>query len=448
MALKEEEVFVTSGKKKANVRKETNAVSGMRVTIVYKNLITMPPHLLSHPCHEVEVCRREEVSKAKVTMVPFSDNRADSIWKVLARDRLVNIGILPSVNFTKPKRVAKPEISVCSRIKRLVNNQKKGYCSHKRRESDDRNAVAVVKFVPQLGCVSQDSDALVSQRGKQPRGNPMQEVLGSIRKVRLTLSTLRQASIQEKKGPSLGKIQVKNPHQRSPNAMTFEDRSHEETERQQRCARSKAWNLAKNMYKLKENDKATFHLPAEEWVLPAASTKEPEEREFAVDSGTSAHMVSKRDLDSAELETMRTSRSLTTVMTANGEVQTREEATENVKVVTVMLLEETPAVLSLGKLCEDHGCIHHWTSNQKPHLTKKVNRIDCNTSNYVPFVIPDLSTSSSTTPTPTSSSSSSQDSVFWRLQVHRKSSTRRKWKYEWGASGRPTAWTHRNRKQK
>ena len=79
MALKEEEVFVTSGKKKANVRKETNAVSGMRVTIVYKNLITMPPHLLSHPCHEVEVCRRKEVSKAKVTMVPFFDNRADII---------------------------------------------------------------------------------------------------------------------------------------------------------------------------------------------------------------------------------------------------------------------------------------------------------------------------------------------------------------------------------
>ena len=39
------------------------------------------------------------------------------------------------------------------------------------------------------------------------------------------------------------------------------------------------------------------------------------------------HMVSKRDLNSAELETMRTWRSPTTVMTANGEVQTREEAT-------------------------------------------------------------------------------------------------------------------------
>ena len=53
------------------------------------------------------------------------------------------------------------------------------------------------------------------------------------------------------------------------------------------------------------------------------STKEPEEREFVVDSGASMHMVSKRDLNCAELETMRTSRSPTTVMTANGEVQTR-----------------------------------------------------------------------------------------------------------------------------
>ena len=185
--------------------------------------------------------------------------------------------------------------------------------------------MAVVKIVPQLGCVS---EALDAQRGKQSRGNPMQEVLGSIRKVRFTKSSLRQASIQEKKGPSLRKTQVKNPHQRSPHAMKVEDWSHEETERQQRCARRKAWNLAKNMCKLKEKDKTTFYSPAEELVLPAASTKEPEETVFVVDSGASMHMVSKGDVSSAELETMRTSRrSPTTVMTANGEVQTRDEAT-------------------------------------------------------------------------------------------------------------------------
>ena len=82
--------------------------------------------------------------------------------------------------------------------------------------------------------------------------------------------------------------------------MKFEDRSHEEAERQERCARSKAWDLAQNRYKLKENDRAAFCSPAEEWVQPAASTKEPEEREFVVDSGASMLLVNKRDLNSAE----------------------------------------------------------------------------------------------------------------------------------------------------
>ena len=151
-------------------------------------------------------------------------------------------------------------------------------------------------------------------------------------------------------------------------------------------------------------------------MLTAASTKEPEDRKFVVDSGASVHMVSEKYVNFAELETMRTSRSPTTVMTANGEVQTREEATVYVKqfdlFVKVMFLGETPAVLSLGKLCEDHGYTYHWSSGQKPHLIRNGKRIDCNMSNYVPLVIPGLSTSSSTTPTPTSSSSLSQDSVF------------------------------------
>ena len=201
--------------------------------------------------------------------------------------------------------------------------------------------------------------------------------------------------------------------------MKFEDRSHEGTERKTAMCLKQGMDICQKKYKLKANDKATFYSPAEEWVLPATSTKEPEEREFVVDSGANMHMVSERDFNSAELETMRTSRSPTTVMTANVEVQTREEATVLVKeldfFVLVMFLEETPVVLSLGKICEDHWYTYHWTSGQKPHLTKNGTRIDCKNSNYVPFVVPGISTSSCTTPTPTPSSSS-QDSVF---DVHR-----------------------------
>ena len=106
----------------------------------------------------------------------------------------------------------------------------------------------------------------------------------------------------------------------------------------------------RKIFKLKEKDKATFHSPAEEWLLRAASTKQPEEREFVVDPGASMLLVSEKDRSSAELETMRISKNPSTVMTANGEVQAREEATVYVKqldfFVKVMLVEETPAVLS------------------------------------------------------------------------------------------------------
>ena len=86
------------------------------------------------------------------------------------------------------------------------------------------------------------------------------------------------------------------------------------------------------------------------------------------------HILSRKDLNSAKLKTVKVSESPTTNVTANGEVQTKEDATVHVKeldlFVTVKLLEDTLAVLSLGKLCEDHGYSHHWTSGEKPQLIK------------------------------------------------------------------------------
>ena len=59
------------------------------------------------------------------------------------------------------------------------------------------------------------------------------------------------------------------------------------------------------------------------------------------------------------MDTLRRSRTPTVVLTANGEVHSHEEAQVFVHEInlfaTVQLLEETQAVLSLGKLCEDHG---------------------------------------------------------------------------------------------
>ena len=91
MVLKEEEVFVTSGKKKASVQKETNALSGKGVTIVRKN-----PEPKAATPSEPSVSRGRSVSRKRSIRGKRNHGGA-----------------------------AKPGISVCSRIIRLTSNQTK-----------------------------------------------------------------------------------------------------------------------------------------------------------------------------------------------------------------------------------------------------------------------------------------------------------------------------------
>ena len=83
-------------------------------------------------------------------------------------------------------------------------------------------------------------------------------------------------------------------------------------------------------------------------------------------------MLSKKDLSSDEMDTLRRSRTL--AVTANGKVQTNEEAQVYVqdfdRFVTVQLLEVTPAVLSLGKLCSEHGCSYEWTKRRNSTIVQ------------------------------------------------------------------------------
>ena len=55
--------------------------------------------------------------------------------------------------------------------------------------------------------------------------------------------------------------------------------------------------------------------------------------------------------------------------------------------LTMKVLEDTPAVLSLGKLCDENGYSHQWINGQKPHLIENGIRIQCNTENFVPIVV-------------------------------------------------------------
>ena len=148
------------------------------------------------------------------------------------------------------------------------------------------------------------------------------------------------------------------------------------------------------------------------------------------------HMISKKDLNDAEMDTLTKSCSPTIVITANGEVQTHEEAIVYVKeldmFLTMKVLENTPAVLSLGKLCNENGYSYARINGQKPHLIKDGIRIICNTENFIPILVPGLSSSSSgsssASRTPvkqeshslSSSSSSSSSPTVGEIQVRER----------------------------
>ena len=90
------------------------------------------------------------------------------------------------------------------------------------------------------------------------------------------------------------------------------------------------------------------------------------------------------------MDTLRRSRNPATVVTANGEVQTNEEAQVYVHdldlFVTVSLLDETPTVLSLGKLCSENG--YEWKKRWNYTTDQKWD-------NFVPLVVPGSSSFSS-----------------------------------------------------
>ena len=113
------------------------------------------------------------------------------------------------------------------------SDEKLGQKSPQRRSSDAR----------QLGCVFQD---LTPSKSLLRKSTDMRK---PIERVRFTKAIARHTKIRDQ-NPSLGFICPGAPHERSPNAPKFEDRSQEETEWQEQGAREAAWKLAKNVFKL------------------------------------------------------------------------------------------------------------------------------------------------------------------------------------------------------
>ena len=136
-------------------------------------------------------------------------------------------------------------VEKCSYANRQVEEQP----SKRSKKNGDKSAVAKFKSTRQLGCVFQDMEP--------PKSSSILRKSSDIRKpircVQFTKAVVRHADIRDQR-PSLGMSCPSDPHQRNPNAPKFEDRSQEETEWQERCARVAAWRLAKSILKLKEKE--------------------------------------------------------------------------------------------------------------------------------------------------------------------------------------------------
>ena len=103
-----------------------------------------------------------------------------------------------------------------------MSDKKLGQKSSQRRSSGAR----------QLGCVFQDMTPLKSILRKST------DMRKPIQRVKFTKAIARHTKIRDQ-NPSLGYICPGEPHERSPNAPKFEDRSQEETKWQRaRCPRS------------------------------------------------------------------------------------------------------------------------------------------------------------------------------------------------------------------
>ena len=227
--------------------------------------------------------REPEVPEETVPVVECLDGPARITLQENAPIHSVKSGTLQNACSTRPRVVASLLKSALMRIARLMNNLVKGP-----KKNGDKSAVAMLtkndlhesvwqpvvnrdkshersgrphikrdtrhelKQGPvgrrssngrQLGCVFQD---MKPPKSILRKSSDMQK---PIQRVKFTKAIARHTKIRDK-NPSLGYICPGEPHQRSPNAPKFEDRSQEETEWQEQGARDAAWKLAKCVLKI------------------------------------------------------------------------------------------------------------------------------------------------------------------------------------------------------
>ena len=194
-----------------------------------------------------------------------------------------------------------------------------------------------------------------------------------------------------------------NHHQRSPYATKFQDRSKEETERQERCAQSKVWDLSKQ---IKTSSKRTTRLHSSRLQKSGFSCLSKSQR-YGYGEWERLTLLSWRPWGHREVRR----RWWRPTARCKQEKNPRNMSKNWTFSWRLCFLKKLPQFFLWRNSVRIMG-IHTTGKAVKIHLIKNGKRIDCNRSNNVPFVVPGISaSSSSTTPSSASSPSSSQESI-------------------------------------
>ena len=115
------------------------------------------------------------------------------------------------------------------------------------------------------------------------------------------------------------------------------------------------------------------------------------ERKYVVDSGASLHIIGWRHTTKSERQTARKTSRIYHIQTASGQIQAEWECKVIIEdlqlsVWAVMTDGDTPAILSLGRLCHEEGFSYEWPEGEVPMLIKDGIQYVCDTENFVPMV--------------------------------------------------------------
>ena len=149
---------------------------------------------------------------------------------------------------------------------------------------------------------------------------------------------------------------------------------------------------AKAVGKFDDTDASFFKIsdPEKNSAAPTLTAAYAARRSFVIDSGASNHLIGYNQLTPKEKGSIRQIAEPQRLQSANGIVAVDKEVHVFVPALNISvwakLMDDCPAILSLGILCTRQGWTYEWQNGKSPTLSKGTRRITLTPFHDVPMV--------------------------------------------------------------